>query len=70
MGVLGAYFVKGPDCTQPPPLPGARLIWQRSLDGMHVALRPGWGAPSPERLVSLPSRAGDLDGSAAHFGQL
>lgn len=67
---IATYFLKGPDVTHPPPFPGGRLIWQRSFEGMHVLLRPGWGAPSPDTLVSLPSRSGDLDGSADHFGQL
>lgn len=64
------HSLKGPDVTQPPPLLGGRLIWQRSFEGMQVLLRPGWGAPSPDKLKSLPSRIGDLVGSAAHFGQL
>lgn len=60
-----AYFLKGPDFTQPPPLPGGKEIPHISGDGMHVLLRPATYAPSPDMLVALPSSAGDFLGSLA-----
>lgn len=64
------YSLKGPDSTQPPPLPGWRVTKQRASLGRQEALRPATYAPSPEILVSLPSNTGDFTGSLAHHGQL
>jgi hypothetical protein len=60
-----AYPTKGPDFTQPPPFP----------DGSQIRPAPttlplcAKYSPSPPRLVSLPSKTGDLDRSSWYLNQ-
>ncbi|GMG05317.1 unnamed protein product [Aspergillus oryzae] len=65
LGIRGkAYFLKGPDLTQPPPFEG----WRKIPGAASVAL---WGtnAPSPDMLYSEPSKMGELTGSSAYLFQ-
>ena len=59
------HSLKGPQGTQPPPLPGCMTKEHCCTDKMHVAFLPGTYAPSPDRLVSLPSNNGPAFGSCA-----
>lgn len=55
------YFAKGPDFTQPPPLPAGTQNGSRSglLPAALMSDLLGMKYPSPERDVSLPSKIGE-----------
>lgn len=54
----GHYFLKGPVWTQPPPLPSTMPLLLCLIF-----------CPLPLRDVSVPSKIGDVSGSAAHLPQ-
>lgn len=61
----GLYPTKGPELTQPPPFP------EGSQMRPAPTTLPLWAkkAPSPPRLVSLPSKTGDLKRSSWYLNQ-